>query len=72
MNRQKHLNWCKERALEYIKMNDIKNAFASMCSDLKKHPETEMHSGIELGLMLTMGGHLNTSREMKDWITGFH
>jgi len=39
--RQEHLEWCKKRALEYIDINDLQQAFASMVSDLNKHPETK-------------------------------
>ncbi len=70
--RQEHLDWSKQRALKYIKLNDLDQAFASMCSDLGKHHETEGHAVIELGLMLEIGGHLNTISKMKEWIIGFN
>ena len=54
MNRQEHLEWCKKRALEYVEVNDLSQAFASMASDLKKHPETEKHSAINLGMMMKL------------------
>lgn len=45
--REQHLQWCKERAhqeYEYYKQHKpadaIRNAVASMLSDLGKHPET--------------------------------
>jgi len=46
MNRQEHMAWAKRRALEYVDTGDVKNAFASMASDLGKHPETEGHAAI--------------------------
>jgi len=72
MKRQEHLEWCKKRALEYVDNGDLNNAFASMSSDLNKHPETEKHSGIELGMMLLMGGHLSTPEKMRKFIEGFN
>jgi hypothetical protein len=72
MNRQEHLNWCKQRALEYIKTGDVNNAWASMCSDMDKHPETKGHSAINLGTMLIMSGGLSTATEMKKFIEGFN
>jgi len=39
--RAEHLAWCKERALAYVEQGDLNNAFASLISDLRKHPETE-------------------------------
>ena len=52
MNRAEHLQWCKDRAMEYCRQGDVTNAYASMASDLSKHPETEGHAGIQLGAML--------------------
>lgn len=72
MTRQEHLAWCKNRALELLDAGNLENAFASMCSDLGKHPETQGHLGIELGTMLLLNGHLNNDEQMRDWITGFN
>jgi hypothetical protein len=72
MNRVEHLQWCKDRALEYVKQNDMKNAFASFQSDMTKHPETNGHMALEMGTMLLIGGHLSTAKQMSDWITGFN
>lgn len=41
ISRQEHLDWCKQRAREYIKRGDYVAAITSMLSDLRKHPETE-------------------------------
>lgn len=70
--RAEHLEWCKRRALEYVDANDNTQAFTSMASDLRKHPETEKHGGVELGMMLLMGGHLDTAEEMRKYINGFN
>jgi len=70
MTRADHLAWCKERALEYVDQGDLSNAFASLISDLRKHPETESHAAAELGMMLMMSGHLNTAKDMRDFING--
>lgn len=72
MNRQEHLNWCKKRANEYVDNGDLTNAFGSMTSNVEKHPETEGHLGIVLGMQLKMGGFLETEKEMRDWINGFN
>jgi Tfp pilus assembly protein PilF len=39
MNRDEHLAWCRERALEYLNRGDYQNAVTSMLSDLAKHRE---------------------------------
>ena len=72
MKRHKHLAWCKERALEYIYLGDVNEAWASMVSDLKKHPETAKHSAIELGTLLMFSGHLSTLDEMRQFIVDFN
>lgn len=72
MNRAEHLAWCKKRALEYVDSGDLQGAFSSMASNLRKHPETEDHSGISLGLGMMMGGHLKTADKMREFINGFN
>lgn len=71
MTRTEHLDWCKSRALEYVNSGDLKNAWASMCSDLNKHPETEGHISIQLGMMLVMTNELSTKLKMQEFIEGF-
>ena len=70
--RQEHLDWCKKRALEYVDSGDYEQAFSSMASDLGKHPETEGHAAIQLGMLMLMGGHLNTAGEIRKFINGFN
>ena len=70
--REEHLQWCKDRALQYVEAGDNHQAFASMSSDLGKHPETEGHGGIMLGMGLMMNGHLDGAKKMRDFINGFN
>lgn len=72
MTRAEHLSWAKQRALEYADKGDVQNAFASMVSDLNKHPETEGHVGIELGMMLLMSGNMRGAAEARKFIDGFN
>lgn len=72
VSRQDHLVWCKNRALEYVEMGDIAQAWASMASDLHKHPETDWHPALDLGTMLIVGGHLSSQEEMRKFIEGFN
>lgn len=72
LTRAEHLAWCKRRALDYVDAGDLTNAFASIASDMKKHPETENHAGLQIGAMLLMGGHLSTAAEMRKFIEGFN
>lgn len=70
--RAEHVDWCKQRALEYVTAGQPHDALASLNSDLSKHPETAGHEALELGAMLMLQGHLNTREEVRQWIEGVH
>ena len=72
MNRSEHLQWCKDRANEYIDNNNLKDAFASFMSDMSKHEETQDHMALQMGTMLLVSGNLSSQHQMKDWINGFN
>lgn len=71
-DRAEHLQWCKDRALQYVDADDLPQAFASMFSDLGKHPETNSPTLAQLGMMMLMGGQLATSHQMREFINGFN
>jgi hypothetical protein len=69
MTREEHLAWCKQRALEYLNKGDVKNAIASMGSDLGKHPETAANVHLmSLGMLYVMQRDIHGA---KRWIEGF-
>lgn len=72
VTREEHMQWCKDRALEFCDNNDLANAWASMASDLTKHEETKNHLALELGTMLMLTGKLNTQQKMRKFIVGFN
>lgn len=72
ISRSEHVAWCKQRALELVDAGDLNGAFASMGSDLNKHPETQNHPASELGMMLLVGGFLSTPAEMRKFIEGYN
>ncbi len=72
MTRNEHLQWCKDRAVEYVNMGDCDQAKASFMSDMRKHPETQNHPALQLGAMLMFGGQMDTLLETKKWILGFN
>lgn len=72
MTRQEHLDWCKKRALQYVDNGDADNAFGSMMSDMKKHPDTSNHAALDLGMGLKMRGLLDTTEDMRKFIEGFN
>jgi heme O synthase-like polyprenyltransferase len=72
MTRAEHLQWSKDRALAYCEKGDYKNAMSSMMSDLEKHPETQNHAGNQIGLMMMLGGMLNSRHECERFINGYN
>jgi len=72
MNRNEHVEWCKQRALIYIEKGELNNALASMGSDLNKYVDTENHPGMQIGMMLLATGQLNSNHKMREFINGFH
>lgn len=71
MDRAAHLQWCKDRALEYADCGDMVNAVASMASDMRKHPETKIHAGLQLMVIMAAGGLLDRPGELRRFIEGF-
>lgn len=72
MNREKHINWCKGRALKYTQVGDFKQAWNSMVSDLCKHSDTVNHPDIQKGTAMLREGLLNSKEEMEDFIDGIN
>ncbi len=75
MTRTEHLQWCKDRALEYARIGDASQAVASMLSDLGKHEGTRDSAGgtlASLSTMMLLSGQLNTPAEIEHFINGFN
>jgi len=72
MDRNEHLQWCKERAMEYIKADDVPQGIASFTSDMRKHTETANHPALTLGMQLIMNNLLNTVAKAEKFIMGFN
>ncbi len=72
MNRQEHMDWAKQRAMEYLDKSseyyNINDAIASMIKDLGKHEETKGSLEIVAMLMLTVTDHHSAVR----FIEGFN
>ncbi len=71
MTRTEHVEWCKQRAHEYLAQGDLGQASASMRSDLSKHPETKAAGEMmaPMGLMAAMSG---STEEVRRFIDGFN
>jgi hypothetical protein len=71
--REEHLEWCKERAREYLNEGDLANAVASMGSDMDQHPETRM-AGEKMGMLMYVALIRITEGDVqgvRDWVEGF-
>jgi hypothetical protein len=67
--REEHLEWCKQRAREYLDAGELANAVASMGSDLEKHPETRFSPTlVAVGMLYVMDGDRQAVRR---WVEGF-
>jgi hypothetical protein len=71
VDRAEHMQWAKDRALEYADRGDVANAVASMGSDLRKHPETRDHDGMMLMMMMAAAGQFDRPGELRKFIEGF-
>jgi len=72
--RAEHLQWCKDRALEYADAGDGASAIASLRSDLGKHEGTRDLCSVvdELMFPLLLAGHMSTPHELRHFIEGFN
>ncbi len=51
MTRAEHLQWCKERANEYVNRGELVEGVTSMMSDLSKHDETKSSAGGAMAML---------------------
>lgn len=74
MNRQEHLQWCKDRALALVDTGNHADALASMLSDLGKHPETAGVANImgPFGMMQLATGQFADPEQIRKFINGFN
>jgi len=73
--RAQHLEWCKKRALDELnRPGDVQECLRLNGQRLGKHPETEGHIAIQLGMSLMMADQREASdREaMRQFINGFN
>lgn len=68
MTRAEHLQWAKNRAMEYVNAGDYTSAVASMLSDLGMHEGTASSARIGSALMLTV----KDRKTATDFVQGFN
>lgn len=73
MTRKEHLQWCKDRALQYLNEGKIAQGMASFTSDMTKHPETEATLNNGLSHAIIMNALMtNSQSECIKCIEGFN
>jgi len=72
--RDRHLAWCKGRALEYLDSEDAegcRDAISSMLSDLRKHPDTAVLASGGLAMIGMTEAASGNVGAVERWIEGF-
>jgi hypothetical protein len=72
MTRAEHLQWAKDRALEYVQNGDFAGACASMLSDLNKHPQIDPSAAKTVFGIEAFTGGLNTADKVRHFINGIN
>lgn len=75
MTREEHMQWCKDRAMEYVRRGDLLEGVTSMMSDMEKHPETKLAPGSilqQLGMMTAMDAQRGDRAAVERYILGFN
>jgi Tfp pilus assembly protein PilF len=68
--REEHLEWCKQRALQYLDRGEVEHAVTSMLSDIAKHPETKLANEY-LAMLGMMTIRDNDAEAARRYILGF-
>jgi hypothetical protein len=72
MDKAEHLQWCKDRAIEYVELGEYDHAMASMLHDLTKHPETHNAVGMKETMRILLAHPPLTEAKIRKWIEGFN
>lgn len=75
MTREEHMQWCKDRAMEYVNRGQLLEAVTSMMSDLDKHPETKTGATgalAMLGMFACQQAQSGDREGVVRYITGFN
>ena len=72
-SKQQHLDWCRQRALQYLDAGELTNACASLLSDLRKHEETRTTAALagEQWAAKALSGHWDNPENVRQLIDQF-
>jgi len=69
-DRKEWLQFCKNRANEYLDRDNLSEAWASFYSDMQKHPELIKHPKLTYGIFRFVTADF-TVESMRKFINGF-
>ena len=72
ITKAEHLDWCKQRAREFVAEGNTRTAIIGLASDLQNHPETAGHIGISMMVGSMMTGGLSDPAAVLRFIDGFN
>jgi hypothetical protein len=71
--REEHLEWCKQRAREYLYRGELADAVTAMAIDIDSHPETKLR-GEQMGALILVAMFRITEGDVpgvREWVEGF-
>ena len=71
-NREDHIEWCKQRAREYLERGELVDAVGSMLSDMTKHTETNTELLPMMGLVGMQAAGNGDHNGVSRFIEGFN
>ncbi len=72
MDREQHLQWAKDRAIEILRTMDNASAWTSFVSDMGKHEKLKDHKALDMGMMMLIGGMWQSESDCEKFILGFN
>jgi hypothetical protein len=72
MTRDERLEWCKQRAREYLAQGDLTNAVASMISDMNQKYPGLPPCPLELAMIGIMTAAQADQTGVSAWVEGFN
>ena len=71
--REEHMQWCKDRAMDYVRRGDLLEGVTSMMSDMEKHPDTKLKPALSaLGIHAAMAATQGDRDMVERFILGFN
>lgn len=71
--REQYVQWCKDRAMEYVERGDLLEGVTSMMSDMDKRDDTKLKGALgALGIHAAMQAQQGNRDMVERFILGFN